>query len=98
MARLRPRGSHGSHASIRRFATQTDAERLRFALPAERPEVALLEACRGSNGDLEMTIDDALTKVQKFNVVVLAGMLALVLTLSTVHLGVMIGHDIMVPP
>lgn len=39
-----------------------------------------------------------ITKVQKFTVMALAGMLALVVILSTVHLGVMIGEEIWEPP
>ncbi len=39
-----------------------------------------------------------ITKVQKFTVMALAGMLALVVILSTVHLGVLIGEEIWEPP
>jgi uncharacterized membrane protein (DUF373 family) len=39
-----------------------------------------------------------LTKIQQFTVVALAGMLAVVVVLSTVHLGVLIAEEIWVPP
>jgi uncharacterized membrane protein (DUF373 family) len=45
-----------------------------------------------------VTVETILTKVQKLNVLVLAGMLVIVLTLSTFHLAVLIGHEIMAPP
>jgi uncharacterized membrane protein (DUF373 family) len=45
-----------------------------------------------------VTIDAILTKVQKSTVIVLAGMLVLVMVLSTVHLGVLIFEQIMAPP
>ena len=45
-----------------------------------------------------MTIEAALTKIQKINVLALAAMLIVVMVLSTVHLGVLIGQEIMVPP
>ena len=43
-------------------------------------------------------MDALLTKVQKFTVMVLAGMLAVVVVLSTAHLGVLIGEEIWAPP
>ena len=45
-----------------------------------------------------MTVETVLTKVQKLTVVTLALMLVVVLVLSTVHLGVLIGHEILQPP
>ena len=45
-----------------------------------------------------MTIEAALTKIQKINVLALAAMLVVVMVLSTVHLGVLIGQQIMAPP
>ena len=45
-----------------------------------------------------MTVETVLTKVQKLTVVTLAGMLIVVMVLSTVHLGVLIGHEIWEPP
>src|SRR5271154_6200495 len=39
-----------------------------------------------------------MTKVQKITVLTLAGMLVVVMVLSTVHLGVLIGQEIMKPP
>ena len=45
-----------------------------------------------------MTLETVLTKVQKLNVVALAGMLVVVLILSTIHLGVLIAEEIMTPP
>jgi uncharacterized membrane protein (DUF373 family) len=45
-----------------------------------------------------VTLETVLTKVQRFNVVVLAGILAVVMILSTIHLGVLVGEEIMAPP
>ena len=45
-----------------------------------------------------MSIEAALTKIQKINVLALAAMLVVVMILSTVHLGVLIGQQIMAPP
>jgi uncharacterized membrane protein (DUF373 family) len=45
-----------------------------------------------------MTIDSFLTKVQKLNVMALAGMLVVVMILSTAHLGVLIAKEIWTPP
>ena len=45
-----------------------------------------------------MTIEMVMTKVQKLTVLTLAGMLVVVLVLSTIHLGVLIGQEIMKPP
>ncbi len=39
-----------------------------------------------------------LTKVQKFTVLALAGMLAVVVFLSTIHLGVLIAEEVWTPP
>ncbi len=39
-----------------------------------------------------------LTKVQKLTVLTLAGMLVVVMVLSTIHLGVLIFQQIMAPP
>jgi len=43
-------------------------------------------------------LETLLTKVQKFVVVVLAGMLAVVVVLSALHLGVLIAQEIWAPP
>jgi hypothetical protein len=43
-------------------------------------------------------IEAILTKVQKFTVLMLAGMLIVVMVLSTIHLGVLICHEIWTPP
>jgi uncharacterized membrane protein (DUF373 family) len=45
-----------------------------------------------------VTLETVLTKVQKLNVIALAGMLIVVVILSTVHLGVLIGEEILTPP
>ena len=45
-----------------------------------------------------MTLETVLTNVQKLIAVALMGMLVVVVILSTVHLGVLIGEEIMVPP
>jgi uncharacterized membrane protein (DUF373 family) len=43
-------------------------------------------------------LDALLTKVQKFTIMALAGMLAVVVVLSTAHLGVLIAEEIWEPP
>ncbi len=43
-------------------------------------------------------METLLTKVQKFVVVVLAGMLALVVVLSALHLGMLIAEEVWTPP
>jgi uncharacterized membrane protein (DUF373 family) len=43
-------------------------------------------------------LEALLTKVQKLTVIVLAGMLAIVVVLSTLHLGVLIAEEIWEPP
>jgi uncharacterized membrane protein (DUF373 family) len=43
-------------------------------------------------------METVLTKVQKLTVLTLAGMLVVVMVLSTIHLGVMIGQEILKPP
>ena len=43
-------------------------------------------------------METLLTKIQKFTVVALAGMLAVVVALSTLHLGVLIAQEIWTPP
>jgi len=45
-----------------------------------------------------VTMETVLTKVQKFTVLILAGMLVVVMVLSTIHLGVLIGEEILRPP
>jgi uncharacterized membrane protein (DUF373 family) len=45
-----------------------------------------------------MTIEMVLTKVQKLTVLTLAGMIVVVTSLSTIHLGVLIGQEIWKPP
>jgi uncharacterized membrane protein (DUF373 family) len=45
-----------------------------------------------------LTFESLLTKVQKITVLTLAGMLVVVMVLSTVHLGALIGHEILMPP
>jgi len=43
-------------------------------------------------------LETLLTKIEKFTVFVLAGMLAVVVLLSTLHLGVLIAQEILAPP
>jgi uncharacterized membrane protein (DUF373 family) len=43
-------------------------------------------------------VEKILTSVQKVTVLTLAGLLVLVMVLSTVHLGVMVGEEILKPP
>lgn len=43
-------------------------------------------------------METLLTRVQKFTVLALAGMLLVVMVLSTIHLGVLIGEEIWKPP
>jgi uncharacterized membrane protein (DUF373 family) len=43
-------------------------------------------------------LETVLTKVQKVTVMVLAGMLMVVMVLSTLHLGVLICHEVWAPP
>ena len=45
-----------------------------------------------------MIIEKALTKTQEFTVLTLAGMLVVVMVLSTIHLGVLIWDEILKPP
>jgi uncharacterized membrane protein (DUF373 family) len=45
-----------------------------------------------------VNLETVLTKIQQLNVVVLAAMLIVVMVLSTVHLGVLIGEEVMRPP
>jgi uncharacterized membrane protein (DUF373 family) len=45
-----------------------------------------------------MMLETLLTKIQRFTVLALAGMLAVVVLLSTVHLGVLIAEEIWAPP
>jgi uncharacterized membrane protein (DUF373 family) len=45
-----------------------------------------------------MRLDTLLAKIQKFTVLVITGMLVVVMVLSTVHLGVLIGEEIWAPP
>jgi uncharacterized membrane protein (DUF373 family) len=43
-------------------------------------------------------MDSLIAKVQKVTVMALAGMLVVVMLLSTIHLGVLIGQEILKPP
>jgi uncharacterized membrane protein (DUF373 family) len=43
-------------------------------------------------------LETLLTKIQKFTALVLAGMLVVVVALSTLHLGVMIAQEVWAPP
>jgi uncharacterized membrane protein (DUF373 family) len=52
----------------------------------------------GVQSSRESLLETLLTKIQKFTVVSLAGMLAVVVILSTIHLGVLIAQEIWVPP
>ena len=45
-----------------------------------------------------MILETLLTKVQKLTVLALAAMLIVVMVLSTIHLGVLIGQEVMQPP
>jgi uncharacterized membrane protein (DUF373 family) len=47
---------------------------------------------------MESVLEKILTNIQKFTVLALAGMLAVVVALSTVHLGVLIAEEIWAPP
>jgi uncharacterized membrane protein (DUF373 family) len=47
---------------------------------------------------MESVLEKILTNIQKFTVLALAGMLAIVVALSTVHLGVLIAEEIWAPP
>jgi len=49
-------------------------------------------------GDFLLILETVLTKIQKICAVVLASMLVVVMVLSTLHLGVLIGHEIWAPP
>jgi uncharacterized membrane protein (DUF373 family) len=51
-----------------------------------------------SNRGLPVTIEALLNQIQKLVVLALATMLVLVVVLSTVHLAVLIGHEIWQPP
>ena len=55
-----------------------------------------LRRCRSSV--LEMVLETLLTKIQKLIVFALVGMLAVVVLLSTVHLGVLIAEEVWIPP
>ncbi len=46
----------------------------------------------------ESVFERLLSKIQKFTVLVLAGMLAVVVLLSTAHLGVLIAQQVWMPP
>lgn len=46
----------------------------------------------------ERILEALITKIQKFTVLALAGMLAIVVVLSTVHLGVLIAEEVWTPP
>jgi uncharacterized membrane protein (DUF373 family) len=51
-----------------------------------------------SYGEVSVNLETILTKIQQLNVVVLAAMLIVVMLLSTIHLSVLIGQEIMTPP
>src|SRR5271155_926922 len=46
----------------------------------------------------EIVLEKLITSVQKFTVMALAGMLVVVMLLSTIHLGVLIAEEIWAPP
>ena len=50
------------------------------------------------DGAFQGNMERAMTAVQKYNVMALAGMLIVVVILSTFHLGVLIVEEIMTPP
>jgi len=52
----------------------------------------------GAPGTAKIVLDTVLTKIQKFTVLVLAGMLVVIVVLSTAHLGLLIGEEIWKPP
>jgi uncharacterized membrane protein (DUF373 family) len=58
----------------------------------------LLGCGTDTNQATEITLETLLTKIQKFTVFALAGMLAVVVLLSTLHLGVLIAQEIWEPP
>ena len=57
---------------------------------------SILSACRVLRGNKPM--ERVLSKIQQIVVIALAGMMALVLVLSTAHLGVLIAEEIWTPP
>ena len=59
---------------------------------------APLAQTTAGDGEILVNMDRILTKVQRINVLVLATMLVIVLTLSTIHLGILICEQIMAPP
>lgn len=63
-------------------------------LVAVTPEILIPRATEQRRSYLEAL----LTKVQKLTVIVLAGMLAVVVVLSTLHLGVLIAEEVWAPP
>jgi uncharacterized membrane protein (DUF373 family) len=67
---------------------------LRTNVKASTNEADLLE----SEGQTLVIMEVILTKVQKLTVLTLAGMLVVVMVLSTAHLGVLIFQQIMAPP
>src|SRR5271156_3198365 len=48
--------------------------------------------------EYRVVMETILTKAQKLTVLTLAGMLVVVMVLSTIHLGVLIGQEILKPP
>jgi uncharacterized membrane protein (DUF373 family) len=50
------------------------------------------------DGAFQGNMERAMTAVQKYNVMALAGMLIVVVILSTIHLGVLIVEEILTPP
>jgi uncharacterized membrane protein (DUF373 family) len=71
--------------------------------PSDEPRVisrhaSLRNVAFVPEGDFLLILETILTKIQKICAVVLAGMLVVVMVLSTLHLGVLIGHEIWAPP
>ena len=49
-------------------------------------------------GERTLSMETAISKVQKYTVLALAAMLIVGMILSTVHLGTLIGEEILKPP
>lgn len=56
------------------------------------------DATRPVESTMEIWLEALIGKVQKFTVVALSGMLVVVMLLSTLHLGVLIGEEVWKPP
>ena len=73
--------------------------------PIQRADDGTVEAARSNAGVIawaastkEIVLEKLIGAVQKFTVMALAGMLVVVMLLSTIHLGVLIAEEIWKPP